>query len=336
MQSLAVKYRPTDFDQVVAQSATKVILEQQLVSHEIKNAYLFCGPAGCGKTTCARIFANKINNGQGKPIELNSADNNSVEDVREIIQDAKIASLDSEYKVFILDEVHAFSNSAWQALLKTLEEPPAKSVFIMCTTDPQKIPKTILSRVQRYDFQRINQQGIVDRLLYIMTEENEEDNGERAIGEGALEYIAKLANGGMRNAITMLDKCLAYSTELTLDNVIKALGVTDYDTLTDFLEAINSGNINASIDIINKIYMSGTDLKQFIKDFTLFVLDWCKWTIATPDDYISCPINERIEKVFGSGTGSTELLRSLIQLQTDIKWDTNPLSRVEAWCITKE
>lgn len=335
MQSLAVKYRPTDFDQVVAQSATKVILEQQLASHEIKNAYLFCGPAGCGKTTCARIFANKINNGQGKLIELNSADNNSVEDVREIIQDAKIASLDSEYKVFILDEVHAFSNSAWQALLKTLEEPPAKSIFILCTTDAQKIPKTILSRVQRYDFQRIGAQDITDRLLFVINSEIE--NGSQIQTEdAAINYLVKRANGGMRDALTMLDKCLAYSTDLTLDNVIKALGVTDYDTLTDFLEAINSGNITASIDIINKIYMSGTDLKQFIKDFTLFVLDWCKWAIAASDEYISCPMNERIESVFGSGTSPEELLRSLIKLQSDIKWNTNPLARVEAWCITKE
>ena len=171
-EALAVKYRPTVFADVVEQDSTKVILQQQLESNEVKNAYLFCGPAGCGKTTCARIFANDINGGQGNPIELDAASNNGVDDVREIIQQAKTKSLNSEYKIFIIDECHALSNSAWQAMLKIIEEPPAKYIFIFCTTDPHKIPKTILSRVQRYDFQRISQQGIVDRLRYIIEQEN--------------------------------------------------------------------------------------------------------------------------------------------------------------------
>ena len=144
--ALAIKYRPHTWTEVAEQSATKVILQQQLDSGNIKNAYLFCGPAGCGKTTCARIFANEINKGQGTPVELDAASNNSVDDVREIIQQSKTTSLDSEYKLFILDEVHALSGSAWQAMLKVLEEPPKKSIFIMCTTEKNKIPKTILSR----------------------------------------------------------------------------------------------------------------------------------------------------------------------------------------------
>lgn len=173
-QSLAVKYRPRNFSEVVEQSATKIILQQQLDSGEIKNAYLFCGGAGTGKTTCARIFANEINKGKGSPIELDAASNNSVDDVREIIQQAKTTSLDSEYKVFIMDEVHALSNQAWQAMLKVLEEPPAKSIFIMCTTEKNKIPKTILSRVQQFDFQRISTNAIADRLKKIIEFENEE------------------------------------------------------------------------------------------------------------------------------------------------------------------
>lgn len=172
MKTLAVKYRPKAWNEVTEQSSTKIILQQQLESGEIKGAYLFCGPAGCGKTTCARIFANDINRGEGSPIELDAASNNGVDDIRNIIQQAKTKSINSEYKIFILDEVHALSNSAWQAMLKIIEEPPAKSVFIMCTTDPQKIPKTIISRVQRFDFQRISQKGIVDRLKYILDEEN--------------------------------------------------------------------------------------------------------------------------------------------------------------------
>lgn len=170
-KALAIKYRPVDFSEVVEQQSIKIILQEQVRTNTFKHAYLFCGPAGCGKTTCARIFANEINQGEGNPIEMDAASNNSVEDVRNIIQQAKTKSLDSEYKIFIIDECHALSNSAWQAMLKIIEEPPAKSVFIFCTTDPQKIPKTIISRVQRYDFQRISQQGIVDRLITILDEE---------------------------------------------------------------------------------------------------------------------------------------------------------------------
>lgn len=173
-QSLAIKYRPKTWNDVTEQSAIKTILEQQLQSNTVKNAYLFCGGAGTGKTTCARIFANEINKGQGNPIEMDAASNNSVDDVRAIIQQAKTKSLDSEYKVFIIDECHSLSNTAWQAMLKLIEEPPAKSIFIFATTDPQKIPKTILSRVQRYDFQRLTMKGICDRLIHIIDKENEE------------------------------------------------------------------------------------------------------------------------------------------------------------------
>ena len=333
MISLAVKYRPKKFDEVVEQSATKVILQQQLESGNVKNAYLFCGGAGTGKTTCARIFANEINKGQGSPVELDAASNNSVDDVREIIAQSKTTSLDSEYKIFILDEVHALSNSAWQAMLKVLEEPPKKSIFIMCTTDPQKIPKTILSRVQRYNFQRISQKAIAQRLEYVLMKED----AMREEDAYAIDYIAKQANGGMRDALTMLDKCLAYSGDLTIDNVVQALGMSDYATLTNFLCACIETDRTEQIELINQVYMSGKDLKQFIKDFTNFVVDCCKYNISG-DKYISCPNTEEIISVFrrvneDEGTG---LLSSLIKLQAEIKWDTNPLARVEAWCITGE
>lgn len=336
--SLAVKYRPTKFDEVVEQSATKVILQQQLDSGEIKNAYLFCGGAGTGKTTCARIFANEINNGKGTPIELDAASNNSVEDVREIIQQAKTASLDSEYKVFIMDEVHALSNQAWQAMLKVLEEPPAKSIFIMCTTDPQKIPKTILSRVQRFDFQRISQQAIFNRLAYVVSEENVGGDTEEecAIKEEALNYIAKQAQGGMRDAITMLDKCLAYSNELNLDNVIKALGVANYDVMTKLLIAYDCADPAEMIKVIDEVYMSGYDLKQFIKSFTNFALDLNKYSLGVTE-HLDCPLSDDIKQVFDQFTrDENELLTSLVKLQADIKWDTNPKSRIEAWCFIGE
>lgn len=170
--ALAVKYRPRTFDDVCEQESIRKILQHQIDTNTIKHAYLFCGSAGCGKTTIGRIFANEINHGQGEPIEIDSASNNSVDDVRQIIQQAKTQSLDSEYRVWILDECHAFSSNAWQAFLKLLEEPPQHSVFIFCTTNPEKIPNTILSRVQRYDFKKLSQRAIVDRLKYIINCEN--------------------------------------------------------------------------------------------------------------------------------------------------------------------
>lgn len=236
MKALAIKYRPKTFDEVTEQGSIKVILQEQISTGTIKNAYLFTGGAGTGKTTCARIFANEINKGQGVPIEMDAASNNSVEDVRSITAQAQTKSLDSEYKIFIIDECHSLSNSAWQAMLKTLEEPPAKSIFIFCTTDPQKIPKTILSRVQRYDFQRISKDGIVKRLNYICDKEAIDMTG--SIEPDALEYLAKLADGGMRDAITLMDKCLSYSTELTVENVVKALGVANYDVMFSLLDSL--------------------------------------------------------------------------------------------------
>lgn len=340
MESLAIKYRPKTWTDVVEQSATKVILQQQLNSGEIKNAYLFCGGAGTGKTTCARIFASEINNHRGVPIELDAASNNSVDDVRQIITESKTASLDSEYKVFIMDEVHALSNNAWQAMLKILEEPPKKSIFIMCTTDPQKIPKTILSRVQRYDFQRISQEGVVYRLKQIVQMEGYSFRLEKVRTYlDALEYIAKLADGGMRDALTMLDKCLAYNNELTLSNVTEALGRADYSTLMDFVNAYIDRDISTGIKLINDVYMSGKDLKQFMKQVMEFVLDVYKFQLDRSMEYLSCPETEELHKFMGAQTWATyenNTLSSIIKLNADIKWETNPKARIESWFITGE
>lgn len=338
--SLATKYRPQSFDQVVEQSATKVILEQQLKSGDIKNAYLFCGSAGTGKTTCARIFANELNQHKGIPIELDAASNNSVDDVREIIQQSKTTSLDSEYKVFIIDECHALSNQAWQAMLKVLEEPPKKSIFILCTTDPQKIPKTILSRVQRFDFQRISTRAIEDRLAYVVSEENVGGDTEEQANksEEAIKYIARMSGGGMRDALTMLDKCLAYSEDLTIENVTKALGMADYDILLDLFRACLTYDSEERLRVIDEVYMSGKDLKQFLKSFTGFILDFNKWLLGAKE-YLDCPLTDEITSVFLEFENFEEaevLLGTLIKLQAEIKWDTNPRARLEAWCITGE
>lgn len=347
-QTLAVKYRPKTFDDVTEQNSIITILSQQIENSDFKNAYLFVGGAGTGKTTTARIFANEINKGSGTPIELDAASNSGVEDVRNIIQQAKTKSLDSEYKIFIIDECHSLSNTAWQAFLKLIEEPPAKSIFIFATTNPEKIPKTILSRVQRYDFKRISQQGIVDRLEHILAEEGYKP--QRTISDksyfiDAVEYIAKLADGGLRDAITLMDKCLSYSKNLTIENVVKALGITDYDTMIDLTDSyINRENKNI-IKIIEQIHNDGKDLKQFIRQYINFVLDIKKWLILDSFEYINLPKVESIETMLnniladrnrGSEDIINELLDLLIKINTNIKYDSSPKYLIEAYIIGRE
>lgn len=339
VKTLAVKYRPNKWDDLCEQESIKVILRQQLDSKEIKNAYLFCGPAGCGKTTAARIFANEINKGQGNPIEMDAASNSGVDDVRNITQQAKLKSIDSEYKCFIIDECHSISNTGWQAFLKLIEEPPAKSIFIFCTTDPQKIPKTILSRVQRYDFRRISEFGIVQRLKYICDNEGItrfSDNGrtedlEVFAHQGALEYIAKLAEGGMRDAISLMDKCLSFNKQLTLENVVKALGTTNYDTMMQLTNHILDRQPMDAINIIEGIHSEGKDLKQFLAQYVQFLLDLQKYWFVKDFKYIQIPgidsnkkwlddtvdFEENIDVCF-------ELLRVLVKLNANIKWSQTP------------
>ena len=337
-KSLAVKYRPATFSDVTEQASVKIILQQQLASNEVKHAYLFVGGAGTGKTTCARIFANEINKGQGNPIEMDAASNSGVDDVRNIIQQAQTKSLDSEYKVFIIDECHSISNTGWQAFLKLIEEPPAKSIFIFCTTDPQKIPKTILSRVQRYDFHRISQQGIVNRLHDILVSEQKEDyyNSGKASditykGE-ALEYIAKIADGGMRDAITLMDKCLAYSTELTLENVLKALGVSDYNTMIDLTDYLCNKQVKDSIRILEDLHNSGKDLKQFIKSYMNFLLDACKYLLDCDWQYIGIPKIQEYEEWLAKQDYESllALLSLVINLNASIKYSASPKYDIEA------
>ena len=335
-KALAIKYRPKTWEDVTEQSSTKIILQQQLESGEVKNAYLFCGPAGCGKTTCARIFANDINKGEGNPIELDAASNNGVDDVRNIIQQAKTKSIDSEYKIFIIDECHALSNSAWQAMLKIIEEPPAKSIFIFCTTDPQKIPKTILSRVQRYDFQRISQEGIVSRLHLILYHEDIYDDSN-ALNDTlpSLEYIAKIADGGMRDAITLMDKCLAYSTDLSMENVVKALGTTDYDTMFKLTDYLIDDKVKLSLALIEDIYNSGKDLKTFVRQYVQFLLDLSKWGIGCDWKYLTLPKLADYEQWL-KDCGDREFnqidkwLSMFVNLNADIKWSQSVKYDIEA------
>lgn len=309
-QPLANKYRPKTFADVSEQDEIKVIIENQIKNNDLRSAYLFCGGAGTGKTTCARIVANLINNGEGEPVELDAASNNSVDDVRSIINDTKFKSLTSKYKIYIIDECHSLSNAAWQAMLKLLEETPTGVLFIFCTTDPQKIPGTILSRVQRFNFHRISTRGIIDRLNFIIEQENNEnyynkgdwqlndveadmkfyENSVIRFEKEALEYIAKQAQGGMRDAITTLDKCLSYSKNLTLPNVVKVLsaGVTPYD-LYDFTKLLLNKDSKNALAMVDKFFMSGMDMNLFLTMYFEFLLNLQKYLVLQDKSVSNLP-----------------------------------------------
>lgn len=336
-ESLAVKYRPKSFDDMTEQTAIKDILENQIRTKTFQHGYLFTGPAGTGKTTSARIFANMINDGKGNPIEVDAASNSGVDNVRQIIEDAKRKPLDAEYKIFIVDECHSLSNGAWQALLKTLEEPPKFTIFIFCTTDPQKIPATILSRVQRYNFQKISNKGIVKRLEDICVHENSQDYDDpdlRDIGDiirypEALEYIAKVSSGGMRDAITLLDKCLSLSHDLTLENVLKTIGAEDYSTFITFLSALEEKEKEVSIKVVEDVYNSGKDVKRFMKDFAKFILEVEKYTLYKNFDYISLPntLENELEQLIDDSL--FDVMDFVVSLNSQIKWENDAKTLVE-------
>lgn len=336
-ESLAVKYRPKSFDDMTEQTAIKDILENQIKTKTFQHGYLFTGPAGTGKTTSARIFASMINDGKGNPIEVDAASNSGVDNIRQIIEDAKRKPLDAEYKIFIVDECHSLSNGAWQALLKTLEEPPKFTIFIFCTTDPQKIPNTILSRVQRYNFQKISNEGIVERLEHICLTENSQDVNDpnlTDIGDiirypEALEYIAKVCNGGMRDAITLLDKCLSLSHDLTLENVLKTIGVEDYNTFITFLSALEEKKKEVSVKVVEDVYNAGKDVKQFMKDFAKFILEVEKYALYGNFDYVNLPntLESNLKQL--NSTDLFSVMDFVVMLNSQIKWENDAKTLIE-------
>ena len=341
MINLANKYRPRRFEDVVAQEYVKEILLNQLESGEVKHAYLFCGGAGTGKTTSARIFAKEVNQGQGNPIEIDAASNNGVENVRNIIEDSKFKSLDSKYKVYIIDEVHMLSTGAFNALLKTLEEPPSGTIFILCTTDPQKIPGTIMSRVQRFDFTRIKNEDIVSQLTYILESENAE-GAPYSWTKEALSFIGKLANGGMRDAITRLEKVLDYTSDVTVEAVSAALGTPDYETFVELTLAILSNETESALKMLDDFHMSGKDLKLTMRNYTDFLVDLCKFYLTQDISFTSLPdyLLDDLETIRSSADYSLLLwmLEEMNKLNSIIKWEPNakPIIEGQVLLMTQE
>ena len=286
----ARKYRPTTFDTVVGQGALVKTLKNAIGSGKLAHAYLFCGPRGVGKTTCARIFAKTINcehrTNDGEACnecescqsfneqrsynihELDAASNNSVDNIRELIDQVKIPPQIGKYKVFIIDEVHMLSQAAFNAFLKTLEEPPKHALFIMATTEKQKILPTILSRCQTYDFQRITNQDIVAQLAYIASKE-----GIKAEPQ-ALQVIAQKADGGMRDALSIFDQIASFTGgELTYQATISNLNILDYELFFRLTDAAIQGNIPAALMLLDGVIRRGFDPQHFIGGWASHIRD---------------------------------------------------------------
>ena len=328
MEALATKYRPNSYEEVSSQDSIIKILKQQTTQRTFVGCYLLCGPSGCGKTTIARIFGKEINQGKGTIIEIDGASNNGVDNVRAIIEDAYERSLDSEYKVYVVDEVHMITTQGWNAFLKCIEEPPKYTIFIFCTTDPQKIPATILNRVMRFNLSKVKTDDIEKRLEYICQQEGFTNYKE------SCDYISKISNGGMRDAIALLDKCSAFEKDLSIQNVLSALGSFSYDTYFDLTESLLNKDDRNVLGIIEYIYNSGNDLKLFIEQYLSFLLDLSKFSIFNTFKMIKIPevYSQRVVNVTGFNDSKkyyTNLVDSVLEIKNQIRYDSNAKDTVE-------
>ena len=282
------KYRPLEFEDVQGQEHIVTTLKNQIRAGRIGHAYLFCGTRGTGKTTVAKIFAKAVNcetPRDGSPcgecpackaiaagnsmnvIEIDAASNNGVDNIREIREEVTYAPTEGRYRVYIIDEVHMLSIGAFNALLKTLEEPPSYVIFILATTEAHKIPVTILSRCQRYDFHRISVDIIAARLHTLI--EREQAQAE----EKAVRYIAKTADGAMRDALSLLDQCMAFymGQKLTYEHVLEVLGAVDTGRFSSMLRAVTGKDIAKAMLLIEQLVAEGRDLAQFVNDYTWYM-----------------------------------------------------------------
>ncbi len=287
-QALYRRFRPDNFEEVKGQDHIVTTLKNQIRAGHVGHAYLFCGTRGTGKTTVAKIFARAVNcetPGENGPcgkcgmcqaiaagnsmnvVEMDAASNNKVDDIRQVIEEVQYSPAQGRYKVYIIDEVHMLTTSAFNALLKTLEEPPSYLIFILATTEVHKIPMTILSRCQRYDFKRISVETIAGRLRELLDQEGipAEDR--------ALTYIAKLADGALRDGLSLLEQCISFyfGEELTYEKVLKVLGTVDNEVYASFTGALAAGNVAEMMQIIDRIISAGKDLGRFCDELIWYM-----------------------------------------------------------------
>ncbi|SJN45757.1 DNA polymerase III subunits gamma and tau [Marinilactibacillus psychrotolerans 42ea] len=298
-QALYRVWRPQKFEDIAGQQAITKTLRNAIVQDKTSHAYLFTGPRGTGKTSAAKIFAKAINCPnvkEGEPcndceicqsisqgklgdvIEIDAASNNGVEEIRDIRDKANYAPTQAEYKVYIIDEVHMLSMGAFNALLKTLEEPPANVIFILATTEPHKIPLTIISRTQRFDFRRISPQDIVSRMKYILTQKSVE------FEEDALTTISKAAEGGMRDALSILDQALSFSEgKLKTEDAMRITGSITQDLLSEYIRAVYTRETEKGLNILHELIAEGKDPSRFVEDIILFSRDVLLYQTAQSD-----------------------------------------------------
>lgn len=287
-QALYRKFRPSTFDEVKGQDHIVTTLKNQITADRIGHAYLFCGTRGTGKTSIAKLFAKAVNCEHpvdGSPcgecatcksiqagtsmnvVEIDAASNNGVDNIREIVDEVSYSPTEGKYRVYIIDEVHMLSIGAFNALLKTLEEPPGYVIFILATTEVNKIPITILSRCQRYDFHRITIDSLVGRMQELVGIEGVQ------VDEKALRFIAKCADGSMRDALSLLDQCIAFylGQDLDYDKVLEVLGAVDTEVYSEMLRKIIGQDIIGAIHMLEELIMKGRELTQFVTDFTWYL-----------------------------------------------------------------
>lgn len=343
-QALYRVWRPQRFDELVGQQIVTQTLKNAIITNQISHAYLFAGPRGTGKTSAAKIFAKAVNchhSKDGEPcnqceicqaitkgqlndvIEIDAASNNGVEEIRDIRDKAKYAPTQADYKVYIIDEVHMLSTGAFNALLKTLEEPPANVIFILATTEPHKIPLTIISRVQRFDFRRISAQDAFDRMKYIL------DQKKVDYEEKALWVIANAAEGGMRDALSILDQVLSFSdNEVKLDDALLVTGSVTKQLLKKyFLELAHHESANA-LDTMKDILAEGKDGQRFIEDLISFIRDVLLYQ-ESPDliSVAATGLKDEDFKSLSAAVSATSLYRMIDELndiQEEMRFTTHP------------
>ena len=282
------KWRPDTFEEVKGQDHVVTTLKNQIINNRIGHAFLFCGTRGTGKTSIAKLFAKAVNCEHpvnGSPcnecaacraiadgssmnvIEIDAASNNGVDNIRQIREEVQYSPSEGKYKVYIIDEVHMLTQGAFNALLKTLEEPPSYVIFILATTESHKIPITISSRCQKYEFRRISVETISDRLMELLGRE------QIAAEKKAIDYVAKAADGSMRDALSILDQCIAFNIgkELTYENVLDTIGAVDIDVFARLLDCVIQLDVVGAIDLVDEVVWQGRELSRFVSEFTWFL-----------------------------------------------------------------